>query len=621
MASEKFSLGIDLGTSNSAMTLADTETGELKILPISQVHGPNSIGERQTMPSSLYYPVDGEFEEGAVAFQTNSKKKKGNGEAEGKIVIGQFAREAGATRPDRLVTSAKSWLCNKHVSPRDKILPWQSSSVSTEDKVSPFEATELYLEHLKESFMSQGKEYGANLKNTHLVLTVPASFEEIARQLTAEAAEAAGFAGVSLMEEPQAAFYSWLKNLGSEWREQVHPGDILLVCDVGGGTTDFSLISVTDKDGNLELERVSVGEHILLGGDNVDLALAYTLRAQLEDEGTEIDDGQFLSLIHNCKFAKEALFSDEEKEEVPVAIPARGSKLVGGSITATLKRDILHQIVFDGFLPITDVADHPQRKSGAGLREFGLAFEQDPVLSKHLARFLTRSRDQVASNAQLSSKMPPGTLVDKFLKPTAVLFNGGFFKARQARERVLELLRHWSPGKDIRELAGSEYDLAVAQGACTYGIHKLTGQGVRIRAGAARNYYIGLESSMLAVPGIKPKVKAVCVVPQGMEEGTEAVLDGQEFGLALGDDVSFRFFSSNIRHGENMGSVVPDAESLLEETASVSTTLDAPEGMTRGEVIPVKLHTRVSEMGTLELWMAHAPSESEWKLEFNVRTV
>ena len=620
-----FSLGIDLGTSNSAMTLApvddENNPGELVSLPITQVLGPNSVGERDTMPSALYFPTVGEFEDDAVAFAGTSKRKTKTGEQVGEYIIGHFAREAGAARPDRLIVSAKSWLCNKHVNPRDTILPWQSASIPPTERFSPLGATHAYLEHLKESFLLHGKAHKATLKATHLILTVPASFDEVARQLTREAAEGLGFAEVSLMEEPQAAFYSWLEERHADWREEVKPGDLMLVCDVGGGTSDFSLIAVSENDGNLELERVSVGEHILLGGDNVDLALAYFLRQQLEDEGTAIDDPQFLALIHSCKAAKETLLCDESLEQVPVAIAGRGASLVSSAITTQLPRAALNQILFEGFLPVTEVTELPEARGGVGLREFGLAFEQDPVLSKHLAAFLTRSHDIVASHGQLAAKMPAGTLVGSFLKPTAVLFNGGFFKSAQVRQRVLDLLAKWSPASPPRELEGSKYDLAVANGACYYGLHKLTGKGVRIRAGAARSYYIGLETSMLAVPGIKPKVKAVCVVPQGMEEGTETILNDQQFGLVLGQEVRFRFFSSASRAGEQTGSIVADADRELEETAALAMHFEPLDGMKLGEVIPVKLHCRVSEMGTLELWMQDVQNDdNQWKLEFNVRT-
>lgn len=616
-----FSLGVDLGTSNCAMALAGADEGAIDLMKITQVLGPNSIGEQKNFPSSLYFPRKNEFEDSSLVFNPRDNKPRPNSEASGDHVIGAFARQHGAQTPDRLITSAKSWLCNPYVDPRQKALPWHSTSISDEDKMSAYEATQCYLEHLKESFLIQGKDHHVTLKGTHMVLTVPASFNELARQLTIEAAHKAGFPDVSLMEEPQAAFYAWIEHKGDKWRDQVRAGDLLLVCDIGGGTSDFSLIAVTDKDGDLELERVSVGRHILLGGDNLDLALAYTLREQLKQDGHDIDNWQFLALVHASRTAKETLFSEPKRKSIPVAVPARGSKLIAESMTTVLQRSTLDHLLHDGFLPLTPVTETPKAQEGVGLKELGLDFEADPVISRHLAQFLITSHENVTSQPHLAAKMPKGALAaGEFLRPTAVLFNGGFFRAKQARERVLKLLHSWAPKEKIRELRGCQYDAAVALGACYYGLNKLTGRGVRIRAGAARSYYIGLETSQPSVPGFKPEIQAVCVVPQGMEEGTENVLDSAQFGLTIGQEVIFRFFSSNTRGGDTVGSILPHAHDDLEETASLRTTLAAHDGLKSGETVPVRLHSRVTEMGTLELWMQHVKTEQQWMLEFNVRT-
>jgi len=621
MSGQKFSLGIDLGTSNCAMALAAVDGDDIELLKITQILGPNSIGEQSDYPSTLYFPREGEFEAGALDF-TPRGKGKANGEADGTYVTGAFARQHGSMTPQRLITSAKTWLCNKHVDPRERVLPWQSTEISSQDKLSSLEATRIYVEHLKESYLLQGKEYGVTLKKTHLVLTVPASFDERARQLTVESATKAGFPEVSIMEEPQAAFYAWIEHKGDKWREQVRAGDLLLVCDVGGGTCDFSLIVVLDKGGDLELERVSVGRHILLGGDNLDLALAYILRDQLKKEKKTIDDWQFRALVHASRAAKEALFSDNKRHEVPVAVPARGSSVIADSMTTKLKRKTLESLLLDGFLPLCKYSETPVAQNSTGLKQFGLAFEADPVLSKHIAHFLVSSHESISSNAGLVARMPPGSLADgEFLRPTAVLFNGGFFKSKLARDRVLELIHSWSPNKKVRELKGCKYDNAVALGACYFGLNQLTDRGVRIRAGAARSYYIGLETSSLSVPGKSPEIIAVCVVPQGMEEGTEGILENQDFGLVIGQEVTFRFFSSTTRAGDEMGFNVADNSSDLEETASLKTTMSSADGVKSGEIIPVRLHTRVTEMGTLELWMQHAKTGQQWMLEFNVRTL
>ncbi len=603
----QFSLGIDLGTSNSAIAVADFQTGHASIVEITQILAPNRIGEIPTLASALYIPNPQEFPADAVKLPWESDPG----------IIGHFAREHGTLVPDRLVTSAKSWLSNPHIDPRQAVLPWAST---IEGKLSPFECSRRYLAHLKEGFLhaeaAQGREW--DLSQGQIVLTVPASFDEVARNLTHEAAEAAGLPNVVLLEEPQAAFYAWTAQAGADWRAQVRAGDIVLVCDVGGGTADFSLIAVTSSGGNLALERISVGEHLLLGGDNMDLALAYTLRAQLEDAGKSIDDWQFLSLIHAASVAKITLFSDPALAQAPVTVPSRGSGLFAGTLSTKLDRATLEQVVLDSFLEMTRVTDVPLETGGAALQEFGLPYASDPVISKHLARFLTRSLQNVKASETLTALV--GEQTGTYLKPSAVLFNGGVFKAEPVRQRVLDLLASWNDGTPVRSLEGDEPDLAVAKGAAFYGQNRATGHGIRIKAGTARSYYIGLESSMPAVPGFKPPVKALCVVPQGMEEGSDCLIEGREFGLVTGKPASFRFFSSEIRSGDTPGQILPNAERELEETARIEVNLPVLEGFPEGQVIPVKIDAVVTETGNLELWMNHTASDQRWKVEFQVRT-
>ena len=453
-----------------------------------------------------------------------------------------------------------------------------------------------------------------------VVITVPASFDEVARTLTSEAAEAAGLGKVVLLEEPQAAFYAWTAQAGSDWRKQVRPGDLVLVCDVGGGTADFSLIAVAGKEGNLEVERISVGEHILLGGDNMDLALAYTLQAQLEAAGKTLDGWQFLALIHAASRAKVQLFNDPSLNEARIAVPSRGSGLFAKTVSAKLDRATLEAVVLDGFFPLTKVTDLPRETRGAGLQEFGLPYASDPVVSKHLARFLTRSLMNVKASAALTALVSrPEALEGDCLRPTAVLFNGGVFNAEPIRKRVLDLLDSWNGGSPVRELAGFQPDLAVARGAAIYGRNRATGQGIRIRAGTARSYYIGLETSMPAIPGFKPSIKALCVVPQGMEEGSQLLIDGQEFGLMTGRPADFRFFASEVRSGDTPGQIIPNAERDLEETSRLELTLPPIEGFPEGQPVPVQINPVVTELGNLELWMKHTRSDRRWKVEFQVR--
>jgi molecular chaperone DnaK (HSP70) len=609
--STRFSLGIDLGTSNSAVAADDFQDDRNGIVEISQILRPNQIGEKSTLPSALYIPHPDEFPADALRLPWSNNTQT--------AIVGHFARDHGALIPDRLVTSAKSWLSNFHIDPKRAVLPWKSDI--KEPKLSAFDCSRLYLEHLKEGFLYAERIHGRawDLAQGQIVLTVPASFDEVARNLTAEAAEAAGLGKVVLLEEPQAAFYAWTTQAGSAWRTQVSAGDIVLVCDVGGGTADFSLIAITEKDGNLEVERISVGEHILLGGDNMDLALAYTLQAQLEAGGKSIDSWQFLALIHAASQAKVNLFSDESLKQAPISVPSRGSSLLAKTVSTTLDRTTLEQVVLDGFFPITTVTDLPKETRSAGLQEFGLPYASDPVISKHLARFLTRSLMNVKASDTLRALVGSHSEARDYLKPTAVLFNGGVFNAASIRKRVLDLLASWDGGKPVRELEGFQPDLAVAKGAALYGRNRATGKGIRIKAGTARSYYIGLEISMPAIPGFKPPIKALCVVPQGMEEGSELLIEGQEFGLMTGQPADFRFFASEVRSGDVPGQIIPNAERELEETSRIEVTLPAIEGFPEGQPIPVQINPVVTELGNLELWMKHTGSDRRWKVEFQVR--
>lgn len=609
---KKFVLGIDLGTSNSAVTLCDLESGESRVVEVTQILAPNQIGERRSLPSAVYLPGESEFSKEAIALPWDGSNSN--------QIVGTFAREHGAQVPDRLVTSAKSWLSNPHVDPQSPVLPWNSEIES--GKLSAVEASCRYLEHLKNGVLHaerlEGREW--DFEEGQVVLTVPASFDEVARKLTGDAALAAGLPEPILLEEPQAAFYAWTDEVGSDWRKQVQAGDVILVCDVGGGTADFSLIAVSEEEGNLAVERIAVGEHILLGGDNMDLALAYTLQAQLEDDGTEIDDWQFLALVHGASQAKAKLFEDASLSELSISVPSRGSSLFAGTVSTTLTRETLQAVVIDGFFALTAVDEMPEEDGGAALQEFGLPYASDAVVSKHLARFLARSLQNVKGSESLSALIanPESALAGALLKPSAVLFNGGVFKADAIRSRVLELLASWCE-EAPRELQGFQPDLAVAKGAASYGRNRVTGQGIRIRAGTARSYYLGLESSRPAVPGFKPPVKAVCVVPQGMEEGSSHVLEGRTFGLVTGKSAVFRFFASEIRGGDKPGEMVNKADKVLEETSKLEITLPAMEEFPTGQPIPVFLNSVVTELGSLELWMQHVDSDRRWKVEFQVR--
>lgn len=604
-------IGIDLGTTNSALSHWRPGDDCLRLLEIDQVESPGRTARHRVLPSFLYLPHEGEL----TAADTRLPWQ-----AEGAIdaVCGTWARDRGALAPERLIASAKSWLGNRHIDRYGPILPWRSE---IQAKRSPVEVSAQYLRHLLAAFEAHRRLEGASeeLGDVQCVLTVPASFDEVARNLTYEAAQQAGLTQTTLLEEPLAAFYAWLAAKGDSWRESVKPGELVLVCDVGGGTTDFSLIAVTEVDGKLSLERISVGDHLLLGGDNMDLTLAYSVRRQLEAQGQRLDHWQFLSLVAEARRAKEKLLSDPSLTELPVSVASRGASLFAGTISAVITRTMAEQVLLEGFLPFTAPDEMPAQRRSTGIQEFGLAYETDAGISRHLARFLRRSRQNVESHPALRQLVEQRLLANsQCLMPTAVLFNGGVFKAPLLRERVLKLLQQWNGGELVKELMGGDLDLAVALGASYYGKLRATGKGIRVRSGTARSYYVGVESNMLAVPGIPPQINGLCLVPQGTDEGSEIELKQTEFGLVVGEPVEFRFFSSSVRAGDIAGSLVADAEDELEETSRLNLTLP-PDGHREGDVIPVRLDAVVTAVGTLQLSMKNAGSGKKWHLEFDVR--
>ncbi len=438
-----------------------------------------------------------------------------------------------------------------------------------------------------------------------MLLTVPASFDAVARDLTVRAAHDAGLQHLTLLEEPQAAFYAWIDALGEGWRRAVQVGDLVLVCDVGGGTTDFSLIAVREQDGELALERVAVGDHILLGGDNMDLALAYGVREQLAGKGTQLDQWQFRGLSVNCRDAKERLLSDDAPDKQPVALLGRGRKVVGGTLRTDIERRDVERLLVDGFFPRCELTDRPLAQRRTGLQELGLPYATDPAVTRHLAHFLTR---QAALDPAQSGA-----------RPSALLFNGGVMRAAALRRRLVDTIDGWFPTAtaSVRVLEGGDPEHAVARGAAYYGMAR-RGRGVRIRGGTARTYYIGIETAMPAVPGVPPPIKALCVVPHGIEEGSAVDLPAQEFGLMVGEPAEFRFLSSASRHDDPVGTLVDTwADDEIQELAPLQTTLDWAGQ--EGSVIPVRLQARVTEVGVLELWCVSRDGAHRWKLEFNVR--
>ena len=445
----------------------------------------------------------------------------------------------------------------------------------------------------------------APLEQQQVVLTVPASFDAAARDLTREAAFTAGLpSDFVLLEEPQAAVYAWLVQTGERWRRALSVGDSLLVCDVGGGTTDLTLVDVAEEDGELMLQRKAVGNHLLIGGDNMDLALAHYAAGLFDEQGHKLDAWQSVSLWHSCRHAKEALLAPDGPDKQTLSIAGRGSKMIRAAVKAEIERDAAADLLIDGFFPACKLSDRPQRQRVSGFQEIGLPFESDTGITRHVAAFLSAHGE--------ASSGP--------IRPTHVLFNGGVFRSDVLRQRLVDVIGQWFDGDAPPASLEGEHDLeyAVARGAAYYGFAKSQG-GVRIRGGTARAYYVGIETAGLAVPGAPRPLKALCVVPIGMEEGTEVEVPSNEFGLVVGEPAKFRFFSSSIRKQDQPGELVGqwDEEEIV-ESDSLEATLDAVEGIDE-PYVPVQFQSHITELGVFELWCVHKESGNRWKLEFSVR--
>jgi hypothetical protein len=607
----RYVVGIDLGTTHSALAFAPEEGASApSVLSVPQLVAQGAVEGRPLLPSCLYFAHESE---GAQALPWDPSRR---------FVVGEYARTRGLDAPARLVSSAKSWLVHPSVDRRAPLLPL--GAPEDIEKISPVEASWRYLEHLVEAWdaaVAQG-DPELSLARQDVVLTVPASFDAAARELTVEAAIAAGLEHVTLLEEPQAALYAWLAARGDAWRKEVRVGDVILVVDVGGGTTDFSAIAAVERDGALELERIAVGDHILLGGDNMDLALAHVVRAKVEAGGTTLDRWQMTALTHAARAAKERLLGDPTITSAPIAIAGRGSKLFGGSIRTELTREEVTRTLVDGFFPEVPSSARPAVRARAALTQLGLPYASDAAVTRHLASFLARQAGATAKLEGFGGTAVAGT--PSLLHPTAILFNGGVMKGRELRDRVLSTLNAWlaeDGAPPVRTLTSDDLDVAVAVGASAYGLAR-RGRGIRIRGGTARAYYVGIEGAVPAVPGLEPPMTALCLAPFGMEEGTEAKLPPYELGLVVGEPVRFRFFGSSTRREDAAGTELerwPAGE--LEELAPIEITLPS-EGRREGDVVPVRLAAKVTEVGTLlveAVPLSPQKPDERWRVELSVR--
>ena len=596
----RYLIGIDLGTTNSALAyidLAATKAGSgtptIHPFPVPQLVAPGEVTPRPLLPSFLYLPGAHDLPAGATALPWNPGCD---------YAVGEFARNHGAKVPGRLATSAKSWLCHAGVDRSAPLLPW--SAPPDVSRISPVEASTRYLRHMVEAWnhVMAAKHPEYRLEKQLVVLTVPASFDDMARTLTVEAARKAGIENLTLLEEPQAAFYCWLATHTPQEAAQLKPGNHCLVVDVGGGTTDFSLIQASEEQGTLTFLRQAVGDHLLLGGDNMDLAIAKFIETKLPGAG-KLDAAQYGMLTQACRAGKEALLSPQPPDKFSVSVMGRGRAVIGGSLHANLTADEVRHTILDGFFPLAPKDAEPMRGARAGLHEMGLPYVNDPAITRHLASFLKRHLSSSGST----------------FAPDAILFNGGVFTAQALRVRVVDVLHQWFDGASTSGwhplvLTNPSLDLAVAWGAAHFAWLKHTG-GRRIGGGIARSYYVGIETGSQS-----GNRSVLCVVPQHLEEGQEITLAQPELELSLGLPVMFPMSSSTVRGGDKAGDLLDVAPTQLLQMPPLHTVLRG--GKRSGtKSVPVTLAARCTEIGTLELYCVAKDGQNRWRLEFNVRDV
>ncbi|MEK6262964.1 MAG: Hsp70 family protein [Planctomycetota bacterium] len=689
----RFVVGLDLGTTNSAMAYVDTNETPRRIrtFAIPQVVAPGQIEARDTLPSFHYQPASGEFSAGSTRMLWPSAKAESGGrKAEGNAneeqsssaqsalrtpnsalpIVGHFARDHGTLVPGRMISSAKSWLCHSGVDRTADLLPWQGAE--DVERLSPVAVSARYLQHARDAWDAQFPEHP--LAEQDFVLTLPASFDEVARELTVKAAKQAGLTRIVLIEEPQAAFYAWIDKHADNWSDLVSPGQKILVCDVGGGTTDLTLIRVKRaSDGAVQFHRVAVGDHLILGGDNCDLALAHHIEKRLKGDG-HLEPRQWSVLVRSCRQAKEVLMTDNAPDKWTLTLPGGGSKLIGGSLQVPVTRDEVRDLLVSGFFPNVALDTKPLA-SQSGFQEFGLPYAADPSVTTHLAAFLTAHRYVALDESPLApalrgegpgvrgeakqmgasnpKKTPhPNPLPAKPgrgdkspasgergrhpdpARPDIVLFNGGVFASPILQRRIVESLEHWfrteaDPKWTPIVLENERLDLAVARGAAYYGMVR-RGEGVRIAAGLARTYYIGVESGGENVEGnsssdsqpstINHQLAALCLLPASIEPGHEVDLTSRQFQLLVSQPIEFPLYVSSTRLTDQPGDLVEVDPEQIKALPPIRTVLKQGKSMKEAGSVTVILQAKLTEIGTLDLWCREADGKRSWKLLFDVRS-
>jgi molecular chaperone DnaK (HSP70) len=594
-------IGIDLGTTNSALAWAEAR-GAISIFQIPQLVAAGEVAGRPTLPSFLYFTDQSQRDAGSVRLPWDGSPD---------LIAGTFARDEGSLVPSRLIASTKSWLSNPRVDRTAALLPWGGEGGP---RLSPVEASARLLAHVRDGWNHEqarrGEEWRLDLHP--VVLTVPASFDEEARELTVAAAHQAGIEQLTLLEEPLAALYAWIASHRRQLSATFGAGALILVCDVGGGTTDFSLIRAQIEDGDLAFERIAIGEHLLLGGDNLDLALASLVEQKLAQPG-KLTVSQRQILRRKCTSAKESLLGDSGSDRVPITLLGSGRGVVGGGMSAELTREEVAATLREGFLPITDPRDVPARDRRVGLRELGLPYETEPAITRHLAGFLTR-----AGAAHGTGMM----------RPEAVLFNGGFFTPALARHQVLDALASWFGARPL-VLENDAPESAVAIGAAFYGkLRRDPGAAKRllIRAGSARSYYIGVDTEEPtppepAWPNREARRRILCLIPRGTEEGTRFDLD-RPLTVISNQPAAFTLYSSADR-SDPVNALIAPGDGGLRVFQKHAPLVTAFRYGKRSRRVPlaVRLSAAFTETGTLEIWCRSEETDHRWRLAFNLRGV
>jgi hypothetical protein len=651
----RYVVGFDLGTTNSAVTCVDTTEApwQVRVFAVPQLVAAGQVEARETLPSFHYQPGPGELPPAALRLPwTGAGAPSTPGRDGPPHVVGFFARDHGAVVPGRLISSAKSWLCHSGVDRTAALLPWHGAA--DVQRLSPVEVSARYLAHVRAAWDARFPQHP--LAQQDFVLTLPASFDEVARELTIKAAALAGLPRVVLIEEPQAAFYAWIDAHRDRWDQLVKAGQKILVCDIGGGTSDFTLIRVRrGEGGKVQFHRVAVGDHLILGGDNLDLALAHYLEQKLaagdhaaepqaEDDGARrLEPRQWAMLVQRSRQLKETLLGPVAPQRLTLSLPWSGSRLIGGARQVEIQRSEVHDLLVEGFFPLVPLEARPSRR-GSGFQEFGLPFAPDPAVTRYLAAFLTAHRHVAMEDVDLPAGQDPA-------RPDIVLFNGGLFESSVLRERMMDALRHMFGGWEPMVLDNDRLDLAVARGAAYYGMVR-RGLGVRIAAGLARTYYVGVgdgqgagstehgtgsrdrgsgsreqaaalsEMASSPAPTLQPPCSlpsALCLVPAGVEPGQDIDLSERRFDLLVSEPVEFPLYVSSTRLTDRPGALVSVDREQMSPLPPIRTVLRTRK-KGESETVAVNLHARLTEIGTLDLWCSEIEGKRSWRLQFDVRS-